>query len=259
MTGVYMFLRQRLAEQQLAVMLLTRLPAGRIDDPVPQTSSAVWAFPVAGLIVGTITALVLYGALQLGLPPQIAAGLALGAGVLATGGLHEDGLADVADGFGGGRDREHKLAIMRDSRIGSFGTLALILVLGMRWSALAHLAGLNRIQASCALVAVAVASRAQLAVALAALPAVRSDGLGHDAAKPTVMRVAMASALGVLALLFCLGATAALWVAVAQLLALIVVARLAMRQIGGQTGDVLGAMQQAADLAAWIMLVWLVH
>src|SRR5437763_523525 len=98
--------------------------------------AACWALPLIGLIVGAIAALVLLGAAWIGMTPAVAAGLALAAAVLVTGGLHEDGLADTADGLGGGKDRDHKLAIMRDSRIGSYGVLALMLTLGLRWSAL---------------------------------------------------------------------------------------------------------------------------
>ena len=125
-------LRARATEVQLALMLLTRLPAGRID-PAPTIAAAAWAFPLAGAVVGVLQALVLIAAIGLGLPMAMAAGLALAAGVLATGGLHEDGLADCADGFGGGRSPARKLEIMRDSRIGSYGALALILGLGLRW------------------------------------------------------------------------------------------------------------------------------
>ena len=251
--------RTRLAEVQLAVLLLTRLPAGRIADPVPAMAAACWAYPLAGLYVGMIAALVLTGVAWAGLPPAVSAGLALAAGALATGGLHEDGLADTADGFGGGRDRDHKLAIMRDSRIGSYGTLALMLTLGLRWSALATLVDQDAQLAAAAVVAIAMASRAALPVVLALLPPARSDGLGHAASRPPRVQAATAVAIGVLALALLLGFSAAVAIVIGLAVTLLVSARLALRQIGGQTGDVLGAMQQAGDLCAWICVLWLAN
>lgn len=257
MNAVASFLLARMAEAQMALTLLTRLPAGKRTSPGPSLAAASWAFPLAGLAVGGIAAIVLYGALWFRLPPAIAAGLALAAGLLATGGLHEDGLADVADGFGGGANRDRKLEIMRDSRIGSYGTLALILIVGLRWSALATLASHDAGQAAAALLAIAIASRAGLPVMLAVLPPARQDGLGHAAARPSRLRTALAVAFGILALVFLLGGAAAISIALAQGIALLAMGRLALRQIGGQTGDVLGAMQQTGDLCAWIVLIWL--
>jgi adenosylcobinamide-GDP ribazoletransferase len=248
-------LRARMAEAQLAVMLLTRLPVGRIADPVPTMAAASWAFPLAGLIVGAMTALVLSAAMRLGLPATIAAGLALAAAVIVTGGLHEDGLADTADGFGGGRDREQKLAIMRDSRIGSYGTLALILALGLRWSALAVLAQRELHHAAFAAVAIATASRAGLPVMLALLPPARGDGLGHAAARPSSGRAAVAAAVGLLVCAGLLGGPATLVVVSGLATIQLLGAWMALRQIGGQSGDVLGAMQQIGDLCAWLLLV----
>ena len=257
LSGLMPVVRARTAQLQLALMLLTRLPIGRIDDPVPPMAAASWAFPLAGAVIGGITAAILFAAMRLGLPPTIAAGLALATGVVATGGLHEDGLADVADGFGGGRDRDRKLAIMRDSRIGSYGALALLLVVGLRWQAMAALAGTNATQAALAMLAIAVASRATLPVVLMVLPAARPDGLGHAAGRPAAIQAAVAVALGVGGVVLLLGAPAALAVVLAICAAVLLVAVLAMRQIGGQTVDVLGAIQQAADLSGWIALVWL--
>ena len=253
-------LRTRLAEVQLAIMLLTRLPAGHIAPPAPVISSAAWAFPLAGLIVGSIVASVLAGTSWIGLPPEISAGIALAAGIAVTGGLHEDGLADTADGFGGGRDRDHKLAIMRDSRIGSFGTLALILTLGLRWSALTMLTGHDAESAACTIVAIAVASRAGFPAILAWLPPARSDGLGHAASSAAPAqagaRAAIAAAIGLSALGLLLSPAVALAIAIGLVAVHVLLAWLALKQIGGQTGDILGAMQQAADVCALIVVVW---
>src|ERR1019366_4569859 len=110
-------------------MLLTRLPVGWFSGTQAPAgiADAVWAFPIAGAVVGGIGGGVFWGCSALGLPPAVAAVWTLVATLLVTGALHEDGLADTADGFGGGRTREQKLEIMRDSRIGSFGALAVML------------------------------------------------------------------------------------------------------------------------------------
>jgi adenosylcobinamide-GDP ribazoletransferase len=232
-------------------MLLTRLPAGQLQAPVPSLGQSAWAFPLAGLAVGGLSALTLLAAHALNLPLGIAAGLALLVGVLATGGLHEDGLADLADGFGGGRTRERKLEIMRDSRIGSYGTLALILSLGLRWQALESL---PLPMAAMAVLAVAMASRAVLPAIMVMLPAARSDGLGKSASGGGAPGASVGTLIGLAALLLCLGPSAAFVVSLAMALMALAMARLALRQIGGQTGDVLGAIQQCTELAALISL-----
>lgn len=245
-------LRTRLAELQLAVMLLTRLPAGRMAQ-APDIGTAAWAFPLAGAAVGGITAAVLAAALAVGLAPAIAAGLALAAGVLATGGLHEDGLADVADGFGGGQDRARKLDIMRDSRIGSYGGLALILSLGLRWQAMAALAAHDPILAIGAVIALAMTSRAWLVFALLWMPAARADGMGKGAAGTTLPCALAAMALAVPCMVMTAGPMLTLAVLLGQLITLFAFSRIAMRQIGGQSGDVLGAMQQLTEIAGWLV------
>ena len=246
-------LQTRLAEVQLAVMLLTRLPAGRMAE-APAIGTTVWAFPLVGALVGGIAAAVLTGAVALGISPPLAAGLALAAGILATGGLHEDGLADCADGFGGGRDRARKLEIMRDSRIGSYGGLALILSLGLRWQALAILAAHQPAFAPFALIALAMASRAGLGLALLWMPAARNDGMGKSAAGTSFARAMAGLALAGLGMALLLPWSSALWVMAAIAAAQLIFARIALRQIGGQSGDVLGAMQQLAEIAGWLVL-----
>lgn len=241
--------RARLSELQLALMLLTRLPAGRIAV-VPAMGAAAWAFPLVGFVVGAVSAAVLLAALALGVAPTMAAGLALLAGVLATGGLHEDGLADVADGFGGGRDRARKLEIMRDSRIGSYGALALVLSLGLRWQGLTILAAHSGEAAAMALVALGAASRAGMALALAVMPAARDDGLGKAAAGVDALRAGCALAIGMGALLAIGAPVAILAMAVAGL----ALGLQALRQIGGQSGDLLGALQQVSEIAGWLVL-----
>jgi hypothetical protein len=116
------------AETLLALSFLTRLPIPFVRTlDMPPLAQAMRFFPLAGALIGCISAGVLIGANMLGLPSLLAAVIALSVGTLVTGALHEDGLADVADGFGGGKTREARLEIMRDSRIGTYGTIALVL------------------------------------------------------------------------------------------------------------------------------------
>lgn len=251
MSGPAGWLSRRRAEAQIAFMTLTRLPAGRVRAPAPSMAASSWAFPLCGAVAGALAWLAWSAALAAGLPAAVAAILALAAGALLTGGLHQDGLADLADGLGGGRDRERVLAIMRDSRIGSHGVLALLLVLGLEATALAAFAPPG--PGPAAFIAMAMASRALMLLPMAALPPARRDGLGRAAADPGRARVAAGLALGAAALLPLGGA--ALAVLAAMALATLLPALLARRRIGGQTGDVLGAVQQLAEAAGWLALL----
>jgi adenosylcobinamide-GDP ribazoletransferase len=236
---------RRLAEAKVALMLLTRFPAGRLRGDAPSLSEARWAFPLAGLPVGLAGWLVHSAAAPSS--PLLAAVLALAAMTFATGGLHHDGLADFADGMGG-RDRERRLEIMRDSRIGSFGVIALIFVVILGVGALSELPSGAPLAAIFLLIA--VASRLAMLAALDMLPPARSEGLGQGAnGGPTG---AWLPGL-LLAAVFSLAAGAvALAVLPAIVLVALIVMRTAKRNLGGQTGDVLGAVQLLAETAGWV-------
>ena len=215
-------------------------------------AEAAWAAPLAGLVIGAAAALVLSIALALGLPRFVAATLAVTALAALSGGLHEDGLADVADGFGGGRSPEQKLAIMRDSRLGSYGALALIVSVLLRVGALAALAERGAATAGAALLVAAAASRAASLRPLQALAPARIDGLGFSAGRPAgraVLGAALVSALAGLFTAPLLGLAGPLTGLALAALAAAMVTALARRQIGGATGDVAGAAQQAAEIA----------
>src|SRR5260221_13885986 len=133
-----------LADLQVALGFLTRLPVRARGS----LGNAAWTFPLVGLVVGAVAALVFAVARALSLPHEIGSILAVAATIALTGALHEDGPADTADGFGGGVERWQRLAIMRDSRIGSYGVIALVLGLLLRVSALAALPGPGRVAAA---------------------------------------------------------------------------------------------------------------
>ena len=218
----------------------------------PDLSRLARAVPVAGALLAAISALALTVADVAGLPPLVCAGLAVGAQLLISGALHEDGLADVADGFGGGATRERKLEIMRDSRVGAYGAAALALSLLLRVGALGALLEHGLGDAAAGMILAGAASRAAALAPLALLPPARPDGLGAEAGRRRGGVVAAAVSAAIIAVLLGLGglglerAILGLGLAFAAALAMAAIAR---RQIGGQTGDVAGAAQQLAEIA----------
>jgi adenosylcobinamide-GDP ribazoletransferase len=181
-----------------------------------------------------------------GLHNAPAALLGLVAAGFVTGALHEDGLADTADGFGGGRDRDEKLAIMRDSRQGSYGIIALILTIGLRAAALYTIA--EPVEGALALIAAHAASRAALAPALYLLRPAREDGLGATAGRPSLATTLVAVAIGAVVALGALGPVRGGIALILTAAAVAGTAMLARRQIGGYTGDVLGAFEQVGEI-----------
>jgi adenosylcobinamide-GDP ribazoletransferase len=207
---------------------------------------ASWSFPVVGVGVGLAAALVYSIAHALGLPAFVSAVLAVAATLLITGCLHEDGLADTADGFGGGTTPEHKLEIMRDSRLGTYGALALGVSLLLRVGAIASLD--DPALVALALIAAHAGARAALPVFMRRVPRARTDGLSAQAGVPPPQSSAIAVAIGVAAMWLCLGFGGAFVALLLILAALVLMAWLSMAQIGGQTGDVLGAVEQASEI-----------
>ncbi|MDA8231962.1 MAG: adenosylcobinamide-GDP ribazoletransferase [Magnetospirillum sp.] len=230
----------------VASSFLTRLPVPHPDYGEGRLARAMGVFPIVGAAVGLVSGLafVLGHAL---LPALPAALLALLVATVCTGALHEDGLADFADGLGARGDRARRLEVMRDSRIGTFGVVALLLGFGLRASALAAapsgLAGLGALAAAGAL------SRAAIPAVMQALPAARSDGLGAAAGTPDAGIAALAAVLALVVAVAGLGVTGAAAAAAAAALAAAAAGWVARRALGGYTGDVLGAVAQVAEAA----------
>lgn len=232
-----------------SVGFLTRLPVfalmpreARID-----MAGAVWAFPVAGAVAGLCGGATYALLHSLGLPSALCGCWGAAAMLLLTGALHEDGLADMADGFGGGRDMQRKLDIMRDSRIGSYGALALLLSIMVRVAAITALSAPIRVCA--ALIVSGALSRAAIVLTLLLLRPARRDGLAsalHPIPRLPAL-VAFALALALAAAL--LRGRAMLVAPLCALVTTAILAFLARRQIGGHTGDVLGACAVLADCA----------
>jgi adenosylcobinamide-GDP ribazoletransferase len=230
------------ADLLAAFLLLTRLPVACFcrPDEVSDPARAVWAYPVVGIVVGGIGGAAFWVGASLGLPPVLAAIWTLAAMLWTTGALHEDGAADTADGFGGGATRERKLEIMRDSRIGAFGALALLLALSTRVAALTLL-GRPAAVAGALIVAGALA-RSTMAGLLAALPPARADGLAAGL-HPAGATAAAACGIAALAGLLLLPGRLAVTAIMATALSAVAMRRLANRQVGGHTGDILGATE----------------
>ncbi len=238
---------------KVAAAFLTRLPV-RLGDSsgLSALAGAARCFPFVGLGVGLLGGILYALAIALDLPPLLAAIIAVAATAAVTGALHEDGLADTVDGFGGGGDRDRKLQIMRDSRIGTYGVIALVLALGARVIALASFE--DNADAISALILCHAASRALIVAVMQRAPLARSDGLAASAGRPTQATMQWALCLGglIAVALAGLDGVAAL---VAGAVVAWAIARLARRQIGGVTGDVLGAVQQGSEIAMLLALV----
>ncbi|MAI11796.1 MAG: adenosylcobinamide-GDP ribazoletransferase [Rhodospirillaceae bacterium TMED167] len=237
---------------QICLMFLTRIPVpGGLALSDPSLAQACRFFPVIGALVGVIGAIVLAVANQLNLPQEASVLLAISAMVMVTGGLHEDGISDTADGLGGGSNKDRRLEIMKDSRVGAFGVIALVLVIGLKW---AGLAALSIGPAALAVFAGAVISRGVLPLFMRYLPPAKDDGLSADAGRPGFDRVALS--LGITLVVAFIGLGFWLTIGVAIVVALVTGAMSfwVKIKIGGQTGDILGALQQLGEISVILTL-----
>jgi adenosylcobinamide-GDP ribazoletransferase len=241
------WIRQRTAELSICAIFLTRMPlAAPAAIANGDVSRALWAAPVVGGAVGLVGAAVYWLMHMLHVPAFAAAALAVAATVAATGALHEDGLADVADGFGGGATRERKLEIMRDSRIGTYGVCALVLSFMLRVGTLASLSA--PVLVAVALIAAHAAARAPMPAFMRLVPPARPDGMSAHAGVPPRASAIVAVACGIAVLLLCLGPAVGLVAALLLACGFVLMAWLCQRQIQGQTGDVLGTLEQLGEV-----------
>ncbi|MGA2116031.1 MAG: adenosylcobinamide-GDP ribazoletransferase [Bryobacteraceae bacterium] len=234
-----------------AIAFLTRIPVGRWIDFGREdvARSAAW-FPAVGALVGGIQCLAAW-LLRPHLPAAVTAVSLVALDVLLTGALHYDGLADSADGFGGGKDRDDILRIMRDHCIGSYGGVALVLTAGMKIATLAALVGGSDWPR--ALIAAPLLGRWAILLLSAALPYARATasvvvGMGRKALGWGTLLTALALAAG---------RDPRLWVAAAVVL--LVAALLGLhcrRKIGGITGDTLGAAAELGEIAVLLVFLW---
>jgi adenosylcobinamide-GDP ribazoletransferase len=236
---------------------LTRLPLVRSAQATgDEVVRASWTFPIIGAGVGAFGALIYWLMHALGLHAFVCGVVAVAATLLITGCLHEDGLADTADGFGASGTPERKLEIMRDSQIGTYGAAALILSLMLRAGAIASLA--DPALAAAALIAAHAGARAAMPVFMRRVPRARQGGLSAEAGMPPQRSSVVAVLIGFVVLWLCLGLSATLIAFALLAAALGLMAWLSIRQIGGQTGDVLGALEQISEILILLTAaVWL--
>lgn len=226
------------------LVFFTRLPL-RFDLGDRKLGEAIWVAPVAGAVVALI-GYVAFAALDFVYVPTLpATAIALAAMMLATGCLHEDGLSDVADGFGGGKTLERKLEIMHDSRLGTYGAAALLMSVLIRWSAIANLASHDALLLG--LLAAHMASRSIFARLVLDTPLAAQSGLAAGIGPISQTSAWLSLIVGFAALCF-LGLFGALATIIALAVVIFGFRHLCLRQIGGINGDALGAAQQLAEI-----------
>lgn len=242
-----------------AAGLLTVAPVGRVEDTGGNLGRSVAHFPLIGLALGLVAAAAGAALTQL-LPAWPAAVGVVAIFALCTGGLHLDGLSDTADGMGGGRgDRDRTLAIMRDSRLGSYGAIALFLVMMGKIAALAEILGAAPGEVGSPLWAVAlmpVAGRWGAVLLVRVFPYARKEGLGRRFHEDSGMREAALATATALAAVLLLGDGALLPLFAAGGAALAVGAWVG-RRLGGLTGDVYGAGIEIGE--AVFLWMWLIR
>lgn len=231
----------------VSLIFLTRLPVRvGFSFDISALRSACRAFPLIGLIVGGISGTVFLIALAAGFPEAIAALLAIAAQVLVTGALHEDAIGDIADGFGGGATREKKLEIMKDSRVGTYAVVMILLILLVKTAALTSFP--DPITVFSVLVVSAAVSRGMMGWGLYLMSPAREDGLGRQSGKPELMTVLWLTFLCIFIAVLALGPSLGAAALLAAIAGAALTGIIAQRQIGGQTGDVLGSIQQISEL-----------
>ncbi len=231
----------------LAVAFLTRVPVGATHDPQGFAQSFRY-YPLIGALIGAAVAMV-WMVTSLFLPSSLAAGLAVACGILITGALHEDGLADTADGIGATSDRKQALKIMRDSRIGTFGAVSLIISIGLRWMALSSLTFHGGLAA---LVIAHAVSRSAIIPAIVIFPNAREDGLAATiAGRLGTIDLLVAGILAGAICFLLAGVTGAVLLAIG-LTAGVIAASICAIKLGGYTGDTLGATQQLSEITVMI-------
>lgn len=236
-----------------ALGLLTRLPV-IVDGTraMERGAASAWAYPLVGVVVGVILAAATALLIWLGLPSGIVAGIILAGSVIITGAMHEDGLADSADGLWGGWDRTRRLAIMKDSHIGVYGVCAIALSLILRWLTMVVIISMGAYWV--AFIAVGALSRAAMVGLMAALPNARSDGLSQSVGRPPSNTAWLAIAFGIGFAILC----GYPWLILITLIATLICGAIARTKIGGQTGDILGATQQINEIVLLCAVVTMV-
>lgn len=253
-------LRRAAEEFLLATTLLTRIPVPRYKVLTKADhGSAFWAYPIVGALIGAMGGAAFMAGMSVGLGALASTVLALGVMAVVTGAFHEDALADFADGIGAGQSRQRKLEIMHDSRLGTYGALALTLVIMFDLALLVQLsqspwqpplAGMFSI-----FVCIGAIQRAAIGLPLYVLNPARTDGLSAQTSRPRPHCLALAILFALLLSVTLLGPAPSAAAFAGALAAALVVTTLAARHLGGRTGDALGATASLAGAASLAALV----
>lgn len=239
----------------MGLRLYSRLPTGDAPHRAPRISRVAMALPFTSILIGLGPALALLVLVLIGVPPLFASGLAVAAWVLATGAMSEDALADAADGLFGGATRERRLEILKDSRHGTYGVSALVLLLLLRVAALSAIATVNAYAAAALWLAAGILSRSASLWLTVRLPPARTDGLSASSGRLDKRAFALGLFFAAVLGFILIGPFAGV---VGYVVALVFTAgtalggvRLCARLVGGQTGDLIGALQAVLEIAAW--------
>lgn len=243
----------------MALRFFSRLPTGASPHQKPDLGRIAMALPLASVAIGIGPALLLIGGTLIGLPSYFAATLAVAAAVIASGAMAEDALADAADGLFGGPTIERRLEIMKDSRHGTYGVAALTLFILLRVTALGALAAINPLAAAAVWLAASIVGRSGALWLAVALPPARADGASATAGRLPARSFAIGAVFAAILLFVLAGpATSLVGLGAALLLALAVIAgwtALCRRLVGGQTGDMIGALGALVEIAALTALL----
>ena len=232
-----------------ALALLTRLPLPHTPSATRAPGAAAWAYPLVGLVVGLIALVVGCLFQSLGAAAPITAFFVLLSMIVVTGAMHEDGLADCADGFWGSWTVARRLEIMKDSQIGSYGVIALSMSLFLRWYVLTLM--IDKGALTGAVLVSAVMSRAAMVWVMHRLPLARKSGLSAQTGRPGGITTLAAVGIGLLAALAAPGVSF-IWLVGFVTLVTLTAGWIARAKIGGQTGDVIGATQQIVEITVLI-------
>ncbi len=236
-----------------AVRYFTRIPiSSRVEHSQNNLNETMRYFPLIGWIVGGVSGLIFYG-VNLFFPISISIIISMGVSILLTGAFHEDGLADVCDGFGGGWNKEQVLTIMKDSRIGTYGTLSLILVLLLKYSLLMSMP-INLIPF--VLIVGHSLSRFMVTVSLLFIPYVQSNASKE---KPLVNEISLkniiVSAIFGICPMFLTKSSFIFYAIIPVFMAMFFLGIYFKKRIGGYTGDCLGAIQQVGEIIFYLFFV----
>ena len=239
----------------LSVSFLTRIPISKDLLFERSLMDAAWSFPLIGGLVGFLGGMVALLLSYFNISPIIISFLTIGAIILLTGGLHEEGLADTADGFGINKNPEDKINIMRDSQIGVYGTLALIIAISVKAVALSELINKDPFFACViALIVSGALSRSTIVGIAFFIEKASETGLASFAGKPKANGAGMCFLISILFCIFLLPLTKVLAAIFLSIVTTVVIGFLSKKQINGYTGDILGTTQILSETAILIYL-----